>query len=348
VKINEFKEFLSSIIEKRQSGVLKAYRRAFGDPLLYAYFLKGVPVYASSFVVREKWYEGLLSREEVDQNIFGNIFKYAYDKHGKRFLEHLVSYSRNVIKEVLRAVAENGWEVEAEFLERPESHIKESIGITSRTTVENWAKTLLSIGATSVYIPRRDRVLGMVRGDNIKRLYAVLRRNFGDSDVIYSTPFANAFLIHRLGEPVLVVADFMMGFEEIENFKHLLKSTEPVVYEGTLEPGRKMDFPVLDGIGKPFAVALRKDKNRYDLAVIRDDRVAYLYPMDVEKVFATIVDLAEKSSAVLYRILDKIDEGRGIPQRVMDMHIRILMMMHPHPEDLYKVAMEKFGIGGAT
>ncbi len=343
MELEEFKRVLSDLIDHRRSGVLKVYRKTFGDPLLYAYFLRGVPVYASSFVVREKWYEGLLTREEVDNNIFGNLFKYAYDRYGKRFLEHMVAYSRGVLKEVLRALAENGWKVEVEFLERTDSHIKESIGITKVTTIEGWAKSLLSIGATGVYIPSTDKVLGMSRGDTLRQIYEAVTERFGDSDVVYSTPFANAFLLHRDGEPVLIMVSFTMGFEEAENFKKLLPSTDPVLYPGKLEVGQSLPFPIVDGVGKPFAVALRKDEDLYDLAILKGDSVAHVYAMDVEGVFNTVIDLGEKLSAVLYRILEKV-EDENIPQTVMDMQIRILMMSHPHPDDFTKAAQERFGL----
>lgn len=343
MKLEEFKRVLSDIIDRKRSGVLKVYRKTFGDPLLYAYFLKGVPVYASSFVVREKWYEGLLSREEVDTNIFGNLFKYAYDRYGRRFVEHMVSYSRNVLKEVLRALAENGWEVEVEFLERTEEHIKESIGIIGTTTLEGWAKSLLSIGATGIYIPSTDKVLGMSRGDTLRKIYGAITERFGDADVVYSTPFANAFLVHRDGEPVLIMVNLTMGFEEVENFKKLLPSTDPVPYPGDLKVGMAVPFPIVDGVGKPFAVALRRAENLYDLAIIKGDRVAHVYAMDVEGVFNTVIDLAEKLSAALYRVLERL-EDRNVPQTVMDLQIRILMMAHPHPDDFTRAAVEKFGL----
>jgi len=340
VRLKEFKELLSGLIDRKESGVLKVYRKTFGDPLLYAYFLRGVPVYASSFVVRERWYEGLLTREEVDDNIFGNIFRYAYDKHGKRFVEHMVKYSQNVLKEVLRSLAESGWEVEVEFLERSDEDIKESIGITKSTTIEGWAKSLLSIGATAVYIPSDDKVIGMARGDTLKKIYDVILSNFGDGDVMYSTPFVNAFVIHKDGEPLLVFVNLAMGFEEVESFKRLLSSTPPVPYDREIEVGKAYDFPVIDGVGRPFAFALRKGMNAFSLAIVRESRVAHVYTMDVEGVFSMILDLAEKLSAELYRVLERV-ENENIPQAVMDLQIRILMMSHPHPEDFRKVALEK-------
>ncbi len=343
VEFEDFKRVLTDIIDRKKSGVLKVYRKTFGDPLLYAYFLRGVPVYASSFVVQGKWYEGLLTREEVDDNIFGNLFKYAYDKYGKRFLEHIVAYSKEVLKEVLRALADNGWKVEVEFLERTETHIRESIGITKVTTIEGWAKSLLSIGATGVYIPDTDRVLGMSRGDTLRQLYGVLTERFGDTDVVYSTPFANVFLLHRDERPVLIMVRFSMGFEEVENFKRLLLSTDPVPYPGGLKVGQELPFPIVDEVGKPFAVALRKGKDLYDFVILKGDGIAHVYAMDVEGVFNTIIDLGEKLSAVLYRTLDRIG-NRNIPPAVMDMQIRILMMTHPHPDDFIRAAREKFGL----
>ena len=334
-----FKSLIAEIIDQRRSGVLKVYRKTFGDPLLYAYFLKGVPVYASSFVVREKWYEGLLTREEVDANIFGNLFKYAYDRYGRRFLEHMVAYSRNVLKAVLRAVAENGWEVEVEFLERSEDHIRESIGITEVTTIEGWAKSLLSIGATGVYIPSTDRMLGMVRGDTLREVYNVLISNFGDVDVVYSTPFANAFLLHKDGEAVLVMVNLTMGFEEMENFKKLLLSTEPVPYTEEISADERYNFPIIDGVGRPFAFALRKGRDLYDLAIVKGDRISDIRRASVEEVFNTIIDLAERLSATLYHVLEEIGDS-SIPQTVMDMRIRVLMMANPHPDDFLKAARE--------
>jgi len=346
VKLVEFKGFLSEIIENKRSGVLKVYRKIFGDPLLYAYFLRGVPIYASSFVVSSRWYEGLLTRQEVDDNIFGNIFRYAYEKYKKRFIEHLISYSRNAVKEVLRALADNGWEVEVEFLPRSDLHIKESIGMGGKTSLEGWAKSILSIGATSVYIPRKDMALGMIKSNIVRKTYKTIVGLFGDVDLVYSTPFANVMVIHKDGEPLLIVTDISMHFDLKESFKNLLASTVPVVFSEEIRQGQEIQLPILDSIGRPFAISFRRDQDRYDIAIIKWGTISQLYSMDAEGVLNMVSEWGDRLSDQLYRLLEKIEKEKGMEgmEKVVDMRIRLIMMEHPHPEEFYQMALEKFGL----
>ncbi len=339
--LQEFKDVLSEIAKSKRSGILKVYRKVFSDPLLYAYVLKGAPVYASSFVMGEKWYEGLLTRQEVDDNLFGNIFRYAYEKYGKRFIEHMVAYSREVLKAVVLNIAENRWEVEVEFEPKSEEYIKESLGISGKSTLESWARSLLAVGATSVYIPEKDLTVGPLKGNTLKKLYRELSERFPNSDVVYSTPFSSVFLIHKDGKPILFSSEITVGTDEAENVKNLMLSLEPHTFKGEIGVGESMEFPIYDGIGKPFSLSLREGKDVYKALVIKGDKVAHVYTMDIEGVLNLISDLAEKTTAVLYKILERFEDG-DVPQSVVDMRIRILMMTHPHPDDLAKASKGAF------
>ncbi|MFZ8834629.1 MAG: hypothetical protein ACO2O5_10605 [Candidatus Caldipriscus sp.] len=336
--MREVKEILDKIIAGKKTGVLRVNRKNFQDPLLHVTFLKGVPLYAYSFLVKDRWYDGLLSREEVENNLFGNIFEYAFKNYGEKYLQHITEYSKNVIQKALKGAAENGWQLEAEFIEEDEDTVREMVGITrAKSDIEAFAKTLTSLGAKQVYLPKKGKKLGY--GDaELDEIYEFLTKTFGECDAIVSTPFANIFIIHKFGNPIIFSTDNLLVEELEENLKNLIIRADKVSCNRDIEGG--INFPIFKGIGKPFLVAIRKDEEFLTLYIKKDSFLADKKP--IERVLSSIFEINEKLSIAVYESLSELSESETTitSQDIIDMKIKILLMKFPNPED-FREAFKK-------
>ncbi len=113
---NEYKTKMEEIfsIDDNFSGVVVYRRRVFEDPVLTVYYLRGEPVYAESFLIKRRWWEGLLSDEEAENHLFDDAFGYASERYGNRYVEHIKEYARETITLTAETVRDFGWELEAE------------------------------------------------------------------------------------------------------------------------------------------------------------------------------------------------------------------------------------------
>jgi hypothetical protein len=336
--LREVKEILDNIIAGKKTGVLRINRKNFQDPLLHVTFLKGVPLYAYSFLVKDRWYEGLLSREEVENNLFGNIFEYAFKNYGEKYLQHITEYSKNVIQKALKGAAENGWQLEAEFIEEDEDTVREMVGIIrAKSDIEAFAKTLTSLGAKQVYLPKMGKKLGY--GDTeLDEIYEFLTKTFGECDAIVSTPFANIFIIHKFGDPIIFSTDNLLVEELEENLKNLISGADRVSCEREIEV--RIDFPIFKGIGKPFLVAIRKDEEFLTLYIKKDSFLVDKKP--IERVLSSIFEINEKLSIAVFEALSELSESQTTiaSQDIIDMKVKILLMKFPNPED-FREAFKK-------
>jgi hypothetical protein len=336
--LREVKEILDKIVSGKKTGVLRVSRKNFQDPLLHVTFLKGVPLYAYSFLVKDRWYEGLLSREEVENNLFGNIFEYAFKNYGEKYLQHITEYSKNVIQKALKGAAENGWQLEAEFIEEDEDTVREIVGIIrAKSDIEAFAKTLMSLGAKQVYLPKMGKKLGY--GDaELNEIYKFLTKTFGECDAIVSTPFANIFLIHKFGDPIMFLTDNLLVEELEENLKNLIFGADRVSCERDIEGG--IDFPIFKGIGKPFLVAIRKDEEFLTLYIKKDSFLADKKPL--QRVLSSIFEINEKLSIAVFESLSELSESQTTitSQDIIDMKVKVLLMKFPNPED-FREAFKK-------
>jgi hypothetical protein len=336
--LREVKEILDNIVSGKKTGVLRVSRKNFQDPLLHVTFLKGVPLYAYSFLVKDRWYEGLLSREEVENNLFGNIFEYAFKNYGEKYLQHITEYSKNVIQKALKGAAENGWQLEAEFIEEDEDTVREMVGIIrAKSDIEAFAKTLMSLGAKQVYLPKMGKKLGY--GDaELDEIYEFLTKTFGECDAIVSTPFANIFLIHKFGDPIIFSTDNLLVEELEKNLKNLIFGADRVSCERDIDGG--IDFPIFKGIGKPFLVAIRKDEEFLTLYIKKDSFLADKKPL--QRVLSSIFEINEKLSIAVFEALSELSESETTitSQDIIDMKVKILLMKFPNPED-FREAFKK-------
>ncbi|MFZ8826112.1 MAG: hypothetical protein ACO2OT_04665 [Candidatus Caldipriscus sp.] len=336
--MREVKEILDKIVSGKKTGVLRVSRKNFQDPLLHVTFLRGVPLYAYSFLVKDRWYEGLLSREEVENNLFGNIFEYAFKNYGEKYLQHITEYSKNVIQKALKGATENGWQLEAEFIEEDEDTVREMVGIIrAKSDIEAFAKTLTSLGAKQVYLPKMGKKLGY--GDaELDEIYEFLKKTFGECDVIVSTPFANIFLIHKFGDPIMFSTDNLLVEELEENLKNLINGADKVSCNREIEGG--IDFPIFKGIGKPFLLAIRKDEEFLTFYIKKDSFLADKKP--IERVLSSIFEINEKLSIAVYEALSELSESQTTinSQDIIDMKVKILLMKFPNPED-FREAFKK-------
>ncbi|MEO0215365.1 MAG: hypothetical protein ABIL12_07680 [candidate division WOR-3 bacterium] len=337
--MKEIKELIEGVIKGKKTGILRVYRKMFGDPLLYVTFLKGTPVYAYSFLVKEKWYDGLLSYEEVENNLFGNLFEYAFKKHGQKYVEHLVVYSNRVIQEALTGAVENNWQLEAEFIHEDEDTVRESIGILKvKSEIEAFAKTLQSLGAKEIFIPKLDKFIGYYAQSDLRDIYNFMVKAFGDCDNIFSSPFGNIFIIHKYGQPVVFSMENVLIGEDVERLISIIEGSEKVLFGGKIEGGQRIEVPVFKTYGKPFLISLRTDEGFLTLH-LKSDKV---YMMDVKPtnaVFSTISEYNEKISIALYDMLGK--ETKIKSQDIVDMRIKILLMKYPNPQEFKEVVQKE-------
>jgi hypothetical protein len=336
--LREVKEILDKIVSGKKTGVLRVSRKNFQDPLLHVTFLKGVPLYAYSFLVKDRWYEGLLSREEIENNLFGNIFEYAFKNYGEKYLQHMTEYSKNVIQKALKGAAENGWQLEAEFIEEDEDTVREMVGIIrAKSDIEAFAKTLTSLGAKQVYLPKMGKKLGY--GDaELDEIYEFLTKTSGECDAIVSTPFANIFLIHKFGDPIIFSTDNLLVEELEENLKNLINGADKVSCERDIEVG--IDFPIFKGIGKPFLVAIRKDEEFLTFYIKKDFFLVDKKPL--QRVLSSIFEINEKLSIAVYESLLELSGSQTTitSQDIIDMKVKVLLMKFPNPED-FREAFKK-------
>ncbi len=110
-------------IDDNFSGVVVYRRKVFEDPVLTAYYLEGEPVYAESFLIKRRWWEGILSEEEAESHLFGDAFAYALETYGDRYVEHIKAYARETITLTEEIVRDFGWELEAEPTRYPPEEV---------------------------------------------------------------------------------------------------------------------------------------------------------------------------------------------------------------------------------
>ncbi len=121
---------IRELAKDRKSGLMAVKRKLFGDPLLTVYLYRGKPLYATSFLVKEPWWEGLFNKgEEKWITEGGNAFRRAAEKYGERYLQHLVEYTENVLKTVLTEANRSGWEVEVEVEEAEDWKVAEMFAL---------------------------------------------------------------------------------------------------------------------------------------------------------------------------------------------------------------------------
>lgn len=115
-----------------KTGLLILRREIFEDPIMYSYFYRGDRIFSQSFLYKPKWWEGVLTEEEVDLNFRENLFKVAADKLGgyEKLIEHLKKYSKKVEETVKEEINKNGWKVNTEFLDYDEEYIESMFGIS--------------------------------------------------------------------------------------------------------------------------------------------------------------------------------------------------------------------------
>ncbi len=331
---------MGKVIKAKRTGILRVYRKMFGDPLLYVSFLKGIPVYAYSFLVKDRWYDGLLSQEEVENNLFGNLFEYAFKKYGQDYIKHMTEYSNRVIYDAITGALENNWDLDVEFVDEDEDTVRQSVGIVSvKTEIESFAKTLQSLGARDIYIPSLDKVIGYTKSEDIKEVYRFINERFGEGEMILSTPFTNIFLIYKKGKPLIFSTESVL-IEEEENIINILKASEKKKFERDFNEGDTVDIPAFKTYGKPFLLAFRKNDD-FLVIHIKGRKVILRELKDLKKIFRTIMEYNEKLSMLLYRALEKKTNIRS--QDIIDVRLRILMMKHPNPDEFEEIIRkEKF------
>ncbi len=128
--VNDIGSIIEGFVRAKRSGVLLIKRSAFKDPFLTAYFYKGKLLHATSFVAKRMWWEGILSDEEVlSGSESGNLFRYAAERYGEAYLDHLVSHAKVVVRESLEFAGKSGWEILPEVYPMEEDELERMFGL---------------------------------------------------------------------------------------------------------------------------------------------------------------------------------------------------------------------------
>ncbi len=147
------------------SGAVVYRRKIFGDPVITVYYLRGEPIYAESFLVKRRWWEGLLSEEEAENQLFGDIFGYASKVYRDSYAEHLRKYAKEIISIAEEIIKDFGWELDIEKIEYSAEDISSMFHISlaeKQVINENESKerkivsNLNALGFLTLYISSED------------------------------------------------------------------------------------------------------------------------------------------------------------------------------------------------
>ncbi len=127
--MENIRKVVNDFIHKKRSGVVYVRRGIFGDPLLTVYIYRGKLLFALSFLVKKPWWQGLLP-EDLTSSLQGmELYRYAAEKYGEKYLNHLIKYSEEVLRTTITEIKKNGWEVHVEVADMDEEAIEEMFGI---------------------------------------------------------------------------------------------------------------------------------------------------------------------------------------------------------------------------
>ncbi len=320
---------VESLNLKRKNGVLICKRKFFQDPFLIVYVFNGEPVYAESFLVKEKWWEGLLSDEEVEEHIFDNLYRYAFKKSGERYLRRLREYTYKVIEDALRMAEDYGWEMEEEFTDLSPERIAAMFSLVPDRAKPS--EDPIRVGFVNTYVAGAEglndflRMLGPMRENALK-----VMQEFEDFEgsVGFVLPLYNLVRIDLKHDRVWAVA------EETETFvRSLLHFKKP------------FDVSVPDISEKVKASRVKWAVWGYgkDRVILCDSEDALMLHRD------EAVEVVRSYHERLRRILNSIPIERvQVPRGMVEMMLRNAMARNPDPDTLVKEIESSLGVSVET
>lgn len=307
-----------------------------GERLYEGYVLNGETFIITAPAFNMVWYRGLLSELEWENLRLGNPNRYAYEKFGDRYLEHLRSFTERVLSEVRRRFREE--ELREEFVPMPEDYVREILGlpveeirisedVKEETSAEDIRRTLMALGYTNYYIkgegeegnrnlaPYLGVCEAMEQGDTAFLLLyprrLVLVGRIGDTHFVAVTPGINTALNTLIQFPPGHVVARMRG-APISRFKE---------------------------VGVPIAKVVALGKDNLQVSVLR--HVAQF--INVERTFNI---KPEEISQLLYDYKDWLSKVDDYLQEHPPSHMtkpawKKIVAAHlddyPHPEDFKRM-----------
>jgi len=127
--MKDIRKVVNNFIHKRRSGVIHVRRGMFGDPILTIYIYRGKLLSAEGIFAKSPWWLDLLPEGPPSSLQGMKLFRYAAEKYGEKYLQHIVRRSEDVLKETIKGIIENGWDVYVEVADMDEEAIEEMFGI---------------------------------------------------------------------------------------------------------------------------------------------------------------------------------------------------------------------------
>ncbi len=300
-----------------KNGVLVYRRRLFQDPLLTVYVFNGEPIYAESFLVKERWWEGLLSDDEVEAHVFDNLYRYAFRKNGDRYLRRLKEYTQRVIESAMRIAMDNGWELEKEFTYLPPEKIASMFSILPDKDTRTYDP--LNMGFVNTYVEGSEdlndflKIFGPMRENVLK-----LVQTFGDFEgsIGFVLPLYNLVRIDLEHERVWATAEDPEAF--VRSLLHFKKPFDVSVPDITEKVKDSRAMWAAWGYGKDRIILCDSEDARM---LHRDDavRVVRSYHDRLRRILNAIP-------------LDKVQ----VPKKMVEIMIRNAMARNPDPNALVK------------
>ncbi len=321
-------------VDRNFSGLVVYRRKVLEDPVLSVYYVRGKPVYVDSFLIKEMWWEGLLSKEEVDNNLFGDVFGYAAKKYGKRYVDHLLRKSEDLMNRTVQIIEDFGWEVEPE----PYPSSSEEVGSMFHLGVyreeespEDIRINLNALGFPIFYVrgyeEDENALIFFSTVESMKRpvRWVMERAEDLEGSVMFVLPlFILGHLNLNKGRAWIVTKDIRKGVLALKYTSPLKGTPGDLLKE--VEKARCCRYVVWNvGDGK---IALY-DKGRINL-------------MTADEVIVAVEDYLQSYNRVLTKAYTEIPSHT--PPRMRKMLIHQIAERNPHIEDFVNEVSSRFGI----
>ncbi|NPB04297.1 MAG: hypothetical protein GXO39_07800 [Thermotogae bacterium] len=342
-------EFLGEIARKtfeNSTGLITFRRKTFGDPLLSVYMLRGEPVFAESFLIKRKWWEGLLEKVDVENNLFGDVFAFAKNKHGQNFIQHLKNYSKEVAEVALDMARNFGWELEIETSPFSPEEIEEmfhvraeritsdaAIRIQSETSKdqEKLSLDLRAFGFPIFHIPND--------GKNRSNFFRVIHPMRNGWEV------ASKLLERVRGSVALVFPLFLVARLELNAIGAWVvsKSVRKIIFAlERFEPVEEIPENVLQGMEVTmccrFVFWMSKDKN-FILYDPLNSNLTYLTPDELERLLNDYFSVYEK-------LLQRAERAipANLPPKMRARLLKEMMGRNPCTQNFAEEFHKRFGV----
>ncbi len=342
--VRVFIDKIKEISRSKRSVVLHLKRQYFGDPLLTVYFVKGRPLMANSFVVKRPWYAGILSEEEVEQ-AGGNLVSYAYEKLGNRLVEHLESYSKDVIDRVIKESVRNNWHLEVHTSDLKEKTVERLFGRGEEVVLKpekevgslSVLSELSSIGITSVSFLNGGAPF--TGGEPLLHLHRQVSTLGITGHYILFFPYVS--VIHANLRNVGFVGEMAYG-------PNLSRAVSLVQDEAGVLPEFLKEYPwptTGKGIwGRPLALYTRYMGK--GVFVVFRSKSGGVYPCKLEmgtpeEVISEVVGMRDRVLSLVEEVLEKVKDR---PKSILRVEVTKYVRSHPHPKDLLRELRIHFGI----